>query len=112
MHSRFLAALFLAVLPVAVAAQLPDQPLRRPRITGISHLAVYAADPAATDKFYREIVGAVKLPDPENPEGVRYALSATQFIEVLPLPADAGINRLDHTAWNTDDAEAMRKYLA
>jgi catechol 2,3-dioxygenase-like lactoylglutathione lyase family enzyme len=53
----------------------------------------------------------VKLPDPENPKGVRYALSATQFIEVLPLPPDAGINRLDHTAWNTDDAEALRHYL-
>ena len=38
------------------------------------------------------------MPDPENPKGVRYALSATQFIEVLPLPPGAGINRLDHTA--------------
>ena len=31
-----------------------------------------------------------------------------QFIEVLPLPPGAGINRLDHTAYNTDDAEGMR----
>jgi catechol 2,3-dioxygenase-like lactoylglutathione lyase family enzyme len=31
---------------------------------------------------------------------------------VLPLPAGVGIERLDHTAWNTDDAEGMRKYLA
>jgi catechol 2,3-dioxygenase-like lactoylglutathione lyase family enzyme len=72
---------------------------------------VYTSDPAATDHFYREIIGALKMADPENPKGVRYALSATQFIEVLPLPADAGIDRLDHTAWNTDDAEAMRRYL-
>jgi catechol 2,3-dioxygenase-like lactoylglutathione lyase family enzyme len=43
---------------------------------------------------------------------VRYALSATQFIEVLPLPAGAGINRLDHVGWNTEDAEGLRKYLA
>jgi catechol 2,3-dioxygenase-like lactoylglutathione lyase family enzyme len=28
------------------------------------------------------------------------------------LPDGAGINRLDHTAWNTEDAEAMRAYLA
>jgi hypothetical protein len=54
----------------------------------------------------QEIIGAVKEPDPENAKGVRYAVSATQFIEVLPLPADAGINRLDHTAWNTTNAEA------
>jgi catechol 2,3-dioxygenase-like lactoylglutathione lyase family enzyme len=42
---------------------------------------------------------------------VRYALSATQFIEVLPLPEGAGINRLDHIAWNTSDAEGLRRWL-
>ena len=61
-------------------------------------------------------MGAAKLPDPENPKGVRYALSATQYIEVLPLPAgvDAktSVVRLDHTAWITDSADGMRKYLA
>jgi len=111
MHSRFPAAALLVFFSVAAAAQLPDKPIARPRITGISHLAVYASDMAATDKFYREVAGAAKLPDPENRDGVRYALSPTQFIEVLPLPADAGINRLDHTAWNTEDAEGLRRFL-
>jgi catechol 2,3-dioxygenase-like lactoylglutathione lyase family enzyme len=90
---------------------MPDKPLMRPRITGISHIAVYTSNPAATEHFYVDIVGAVKQADPEDPKGVRYALSATQFIEVLPLPADAGVNRLDHTAWNTDDAETLRRFL-
>jgi catechol 2,3-dioxygenase-like lactoylglutathione lyase family enzyme len=98
-------------LALTAAAQLPDKPPARPRITGISHIAVYTSNPAATEKFYLETVGAVKLSDPEDPKGVRYAVSATQFVEVLPLPESAGINRLDHTAWNTDDAEAMRRYL-
>jgi catechol 2,3-dioxygenase-like lactoylglutathione lyase family enzyme len=101
----------LAAFTLTAAAQMPDKPLTRPKITGISHLAVYASDPVATDHYYREIVGAIKLPDPENPKGVRYALSATQFIEVLPLPPDAGVNRLDHTAWNTEDAETLRRFL-
>ncbi len=86
--------------------------LERPKITGLSHLAVYTSNPQGTDHFYREVIGAVKLSDPENPQGVRYALSDTQFIEVLPLPAGAGINRLDHSAWNTDNAEQLRRYLA
>ena len=111
MHLKFLAAVSLAVFTVTAAAQWADKPVTRPRITGISHIAVYASDPAATDHYYSQIIGALKLPDPENPKGVKYALSATQYIEVLPLPADAGVNRLDHTAWNTDDAEAMRRYL-
>ncbi len=111
MRCKVFAAAFLTAITVTAAAQMPDKPLARPRITGISHIAVYTSNPDASDRFYREIVGAVRLPDPENPKGVRYALSATQFIEVLPLPPDAGINRLDHTAWNTDDAEALRRYL-
>lgn len=109
MHCRILAAVFFAALTVAASAQNAPE---RPRITGISHIAVYASDRAATDHYYREIIGLAKEPDPENPEGTRYALSATQFVEVLPLPGSAGINRLDHTAWNTDNAEGLRRYMA
>jgi catechol 2,3-dioxygenase-like lactoylglutathione lyase family enzyme len=112
MHSRLLAAAFLVAFTVAATAQMPDPPITRPKITGISHLAVYTSDPAATDHYYREIIGAAKLPDPENPRGVRYAFNPTQFVDVLPLPPGAGINRLDHSAYNTSDAEAMRKFLA
>lgn len=84
----------------------------RPRITGISHLAVYASDMQATNHYYTEIVGAAREEDPENPQGVRYMINATQFIEVLPLPANSGVNRLDHTGYNTDNAEGLRLYLA
>jgi catechol 2,3-dioxygenase-like lactoylglutathione lyase family enzyme len=112
MHARRLAGILLSLLAVSALAQLPDKPVTRPRITGISHLAVYSSDPAATDHFYRETVGAAKMPDPEDPKGIRYMVNATQFVEVLPLPDGQGINRLAHTAWNTDDAEGMRKYLS
>ncbi|MDR3793301.1 MAG: VOC family protein [Terracidiphilus sp.] len=99
----------VALAAVAGWAQMgPD----RPKITGISHLAVYTSDAAATERYYVESIGAAKLADPENAKGVRYALSATQWVEVLPLPEGAGINRLDHVAWTTASAEGMRKYLA
>ena len=64
MHSRFLSAALLAAFTLTAAAQTAPP---RPKITGVSHLAVYTSDAAATDHYYREIVGAVKLPDPENP---------------------------------------------
>ncbi|MGH9563944.1 MAG: VOC family protein, partial [Terracidiphilus sp.] len=67
--------------PTPAAAGAPSIPAR-PKITGISHLAVYTSNPAATDHYYREVIGAVKMPDPENRQGVRYALSDTQFVEV------------------------------
>jgi catechol 2,3-dioxygenase-like lactoylglutathione lyase family enzyme len=112
MKFRLLAAAFLAVFTIAAAAQMPDPPIKRPKITGISHLGVYTSNAAAADHFYREILGAAKMPDPQNPKGVRYAFNATQFIEVLPLPAGVGINRLDHVGYNTDNAEGLRRFLA
>jgi TolB protein len=85
----------------------------RGQITGISHIAVYAADPASTERFYVHDLGAVKGDDPENPKGVRYYFAPTQFVEVLPLPSGpTSINRLDHVAFTTTDAQALRNYLA
>ena len=105
------AVLMTAVLATATAAAGQNGPAR-PKITGFSHLAVYTSDATATEHFYTVSVGAVKEADPENAQGVRYMLSATQFVEVLPLPEGEGINRLDHAAFNTESAEGMRRYLA
>lgn len=114
MQLKFPVIVLMIALTAPAVAKTPPP---RPKIFGISHIAVYTSDPAAAEHFYTAIVGAEKLPDPEDPRGVRYAISPTQFIEVLPLPANGGssgasIVRLAHTAWNTSDANAMRMYLA
>jgi catechol 2,3-dioxygenase-like lactoylglutathione lyase family enzyme len=96
----------LAWAPVAATAQQT-----RPPITGISHMCVYASNAAATDHFYSEVLKAHKGSDPEDPAGVRYYFSATQFVEVLPLPAGQGISRLAHLAYSTTDAAGLRAYL-
>ena len=84
----------------------------RPPITGISHISVYSADAGKTEAFYVHNLGAFKAPDPENSQGVRYYFSPTQFVEVLPLPqGPASINRLDHVAFATADAEGLRSYM-
>ena len=84
----------------------------RPAITGISHLSAYSADMAKTEKFYVHDLGAYKATDPESPQGVRYYFSPTQFVEILPLPSGyTSINRLDHVAFVTADANALRLYL-
>ena len=84
----------------------------RPPITGVSHIAVYAADAMRSEHFYVHDLGALRGNDPESARGVRYYFAATQFVEVLPVPAGpASINRLDHIAFATPDAEGMRSYL-
>jgi catechol 2,3-dioxygenase-like lactoylglutathione lyase family enzyme len=85
----------------------------RAQITGVSHIAVYAADPAKAERFYVHDLAGIKGDDPENPKGVRYYFAPTQFVEVLPLPSGTtSINRLDHVAFTTTDAQALRNYLA
>lgn len=100
-------AALLAFVSVAAA-----QTAARPPITGVSHLAVYTSNAGVTEHFYVHDIGLKKGPDPENPSGVRYYVNAYQFVEVLPLPANAGNSRLDHIGYITTDAEALRSYLA
>lgn len=86
--------------------------VERPAITGVSHIALYAADAAKSEHFYVHDLGATKGKDAESAAGTRYYFSATQFVEVLPLPSGpASINRLDHVAFATADAEQLRLYL-
>lgn len=101
-------AAFVALVSVPAFAQTPA----RPSITGISHLSVYTSNAGATEHYYVHDIGLKKGPDPENPAGVRYYVNATQFVEVLPLPPDAGNSRFDHIGYTTTNAEGLRMYLA
>ena len=113
---RTTAALHAILLGSAVAMSAahpaPAAPANRPAITGVSHLAVYSTNAAASEHFYAVVLGARKGADPENPAGARYYLSTRQFVEVLPAPADHGASMLAHVAYNTVDAAGLRAYFA
>jgi catechol 2,3-dioxygenase-like lactoylglutathione lyase family enzyme len=99
-----LLASFSSVAPICAAQS-------RPAILGISNMGVYATDPAAAEHFYVQQLGFKKAADPFNPQGAVYYVNQEQFIEVLPLPSDAGINRLDHVGYITRNAAQLRLYL-
>ena len=99
----------IAVATGAAAAATPERPL----ISGVSHIAVYTSDAGRAEHLYVHDLGALKADDPESSAGVRYYFAPTQFVEVLPLPGKPpSINRLDHVAFTTADAERLRVYLA
>jgi len=100
----------LALIAATMVGAAPAQP-GRPPVTGISHLAVYATDMAATDHFYRVVLGARKGTDPEDPAGARYYFSPRQFVEVLPAPKDHGPSMLAHVGYITADAPRLRAWL-
>ena len=113
MTKRMSLAIALLVTFGCAAQIAPAQD--RPKITGVSHLAVYTTDSAKTEQFFVHDLGATKRSDPENAAGTRYYFNAEQFVEVLPMPATSARgekNRLDHSAFRVSDAEKMRAYLA
>jgi lactoylglutathione lyase len=98
------------LLLVALAGSLApaaDAPAR-PRIVGISHVAFRVSDVARARSFYQDVLGYKAVP---SPQGLRVAVNERQYVELRTglHPAE---DRLDHLALQTDDAEAMRRYLA
>jgi catechol 2,3-dioxygenase-like lactoylglutathione lyase family enzyme len=74
-------------------------------------MCVYASDMDAAGLFYGHILGGVKGDDPQDPRGARYYFNPTQFVEVLPLPAEHGEGRMGCVAYTTADANGLRSYL-
>lgn len=66
MRSTLLITALLVASAAPVAAQSSPA---RPKITGISHLAVYTSNPSATEHYYVKVIGAVKMPIPRIPKG-------------------------------------------
>jgi catechol 2,3-dioxygenase-like lactoylglutathione lyase family enzyme len=103
---------FLVLLLAVVGGNRVTAAPARPAITGVSHIAVYTSTPQAAERFYVHDLGATKGSDPEADQGTRYYFSTTQYVEVLPLPhLNTSIQRLDHVAFVTADAEGLRRYL-
>jgi len=102
------------VLSATVTARAADGP-KRPRITGVAHIALYAHDVDRSLAFYKDLLG---YDEPFRLEKAGGGLALTflkvndrQFVEIFP-EREAGTDRLNHIALETDDAEAMRAYLA
>lgn len=91
------------------------QEARRPKITGVAHAAFYVSDIDKARVFYKDLLGYEEPFSLRNADG---SLSLTfikindrQYIELFP-EHEAKSDRLHHIALETDDAEAMRSYLA
>jgi len=98
------------VLATLGFAQTPP----RPRITGVSHIALFVHDIEKSREFYKDFLGFGEPFKLDNPNG---SLSLTfikvndrQYVELFP-EKEANTDRLNHISIETDNAEAMRLYL-
>jgi catechol 2,3-dioxygenase-like lactoylglutathione lyase family enzyme len=95
----------------SLCAQTPQ----RPRITGISHFAIYAHDYEKSRAFYGQFLGFEEPYSLQNPDGSAsmtfFKINDRQTIELFP-ERQAGTDRLNHISFETDNIEALRVYLA
>lgn len=107
-------AAFILVVGLGVTIGFADAP-KRPRILGISHMALYVSDLEKARGFYEHFLGYAEPFNLKRDDGsVRIAyvkINEDQYIELFTdQPEHQG--QLNHIAFYTDSAEGMRAYLA
>jgi catechol 2,3-dioxygenase-like lactoylglutathione lyase family enzyme len=113
---RMSVALFL-LASMVTASPAADQP-KRPRILGVAHIAYYVSDLAKARAYYVGFLGFQEAFSLKNPDGADHVafvkINDRQFIQLIAEDPKNWTNHgfLHHVAFETDDAEGMRGYLA
>jgi len=105
----------MLVIALQLNAQEPNE-IKRPRITGISHVALYVKNIENMRQFYKDFLGYAEPFSLSNKEDNSLILTFMkindrQSIEIFPEKKPEA-DRFYHFALETDDAEGMRIYLA
>ena len=105
----------LPLIAVLFAALALGQTPKRPRITGVAHVALYVADVNKARAFYKDFLGYSEPFDLKNPDGTLsltfIKINDRQYIELFP-ERQPNTDRFAHVSVETDDIDAMRDYLA
>jgi catechol 2,3-dioxygenase-like lactoylglutathione lyase family enzyme len=103
------------IVLLAAAPLLISQPVSRPKILGVAHIALFVSDLAKARAFYQDLLGfdePFTLPKPDGSVQIAFVkINDRQWIELFNQPT-AGEGQLNHLALYTDDADRMRDYLA
>jgi catechol 2,3-dioxygenase-like lactoylglutathione lyase family enzyme len=108
LRSLLLALVSMVAMPTFLHSQ-SAVPVR-PAITGVDHVAILVSNQGDAEKFYVQLLGLPRV-SLSGDVAYSYAVNPTQSIETLTGPEKHG-SRIDHVAFATKDAEALRKYLS
>src|SRR5512137_530754 len=107
--------LLLAMLLTATLPSLTAHAAQRPPIIGVSHIALFARDVEKSRAFYKDFLGFAEPFHTTNKDGTLHVawikINDRQTIELFP-EKETGSDRLNHISLETDNAGAMRAYLA
>src|SRR6266478_6076904 len=103
------------LLTVFLDSSLPAVEVKRPRILGVAHMALFVSDLQKARAFYEDFLGyreAYVLKRPDGSDRIAFVkINEDQYLELFAEdPKQDG--RLNHIAFYTDSAENMRAYLA
>ena len=87
----------------------------RPRVLGISHMALFVGDLAKSRAFYEDFLGYAepyKLKRDDGTDRIAFIkINENQYIELFSEPPKKD-GHMNHISFYTDSAEGMRQYLA
>lgn len=104
----------LLFTPLVFTQLVHGQEVKRPRILGVAHIALFVSDIEKSRAFYKDFLGYGEVFSLNKPDGTLsltfLKINERQYIELFPQ-TEPGTDRLNHISIETDDAEAMRAYL-
>jgi len=102
----------LLLLPLVAAG---DE-IKRPRILGVAHMALYVSDLAKARAFYKDFLGYAEpyaLKRQDGTERIAFIkINEDQYLELFAEAPQHNDGQLNHISIQTDDAVKMRDYLA
>jgi catechol 2,3-dioxygenase-like lactoylglutathione lyase family enzyme len=103
-------SLLLLCLSLPLFAASQTKSAERPHITGIDHVSFYTTNPEGVKKLYSDLLGLFSAAPIEPGETVRFMVGR-QWVGYSPAPDPKATDRMDHTAFTTDNIAGLRRYL-
>jgi lactoylglutathione lyase len=113
MNLKSVAITIVSAITIALPAQ---QPVERPRITGISHVGYFVSDLPKAIAFWHDFLGydvSYTLPKPNSTETriTFIKLNDHQHIELFNDPHTMPLNFMSHLCFTVDNIDQMRAFL-
>jgi len=113
MKALFTIALLIPGVVVPPTLHAADTP--RPKILGVAHMALFESDLEKARHFYKDFLGFAEPYQLKRKDGTdRIAfikINEDQYLELFAEPPKQD-GHMNHISFSTDDANAMRLYLA
>ena len=101
---------------LVLAALAAGDEVKRPKITGVAHMALYVSDLAKARAFYEDFLGYAEpyaLKKADGSDRIAFIkINEDQYLELFAEAPQHNDGQLNHISVATDDAQGMRDYLA